>query len=477
MDSTDTIVAISTPPGRGGIGIVRLSGSRALPIALSLVPIDPPATHAKARFAHVLDPETGAPLDEAIVTFFAAPHSYTAEDVVEIATHGSPVILAHIVRSTVSLGARLAEPGEFTQRAFLNGRLDLVEAEAVHDLIQASTLRQARVAASQLEGALSRSIRPIKQQLIELIATMEAGIDFAEDDIDLLSAHQISRSLADICHPLAALEQTYSFGQILRDGFSLAIVGRPNAGKSSLFNALLQRQRAIVTAAPGTTRDLVTDELALDGIPVRLIDTAGLRTATDEAEAIGIAKTREVLADADIILLVIDATEAVPPEIMDLLGNLRDRPLLIACNKMDLVQIHPVQMDLLQMDLLQTNFVQEANRPPALDRASLTPAPVIKVSALSGHGLTDLRAAIVAVITAQEIPAESGLVTNLRQHDTITSALKVLKQVKAEIPTGLPHEVILLDLRQALNHLDTLTGQTTTEEILQQIFSTFCIGK
>ncbi len=471
-DPIDTIVAISTPPGRGGIGIVRLSGSRALPIALSLVPIDPPPTHAKARFAHVLDPETGAPLDEAIVTFFAAPHSYTAEDVVEIATHGSPVILAHVVRSTVSLGARLAEPGEFTQRAFLNGRLDLVEAEAVHDLIQASTLRQARVAASQLEGALSRSIRPVKQQLIELIATMEAGIDFAEDDIDLLSAHQIRQSLADICHPLAALEQTYSFGQILRDGFSLAIVGRPNAGKSSLFNALLQRQRAIVTAAPGTTRDLVMDELALDGIPVRLIDTAGLRTATDEAEAIGIAKTREVLADADVVLLVIDATEAVPPEITDLLDNLRDRPLLIACNKMDLVQMDPVQIDPVQIDP-----VQGANRPPALDQASLTPTPVIKVSALSGHGLGDLRAAIVALITAQEIPAESGLVTNLRQHDTITSALKILKQVKSEIPAGLPHEVILLDLRQALNHLDTLTGQTTTEEILQQIFSTFCIGK
>ncbi len=457
VDPIDTIVAISTPPGRGGIGIVRLSGSRALSIALSLVPIDPLPTHAKARFAHVLDPETAAPLDEAIVTFFASPHSYTAEDVVEIATHGSPVILAHIVRSAVSLGARLAEPGEFTQRAFLNGRLDLVEAEAVHDLIQASTLRQARVAASQLEGVLSRSIRPVKQKLIELIATMEAGIDFAEDDIDLLSAHQISRSLADICHPLAALEQTYSFSQILRDGFSLAIVGRPNAGKSSLFNALLQRQRAIVTAAPGTTRDLITDELALDGIPVRLIDTAGLRTATDEAEVIGIAKTREVLADADVVLLVIDATEAVPAEITDLISNLRDRPLLIACNKMDLVQ--------------------EPNRSPALDRPSLTHTPVIKVSALSGRGLGDLRAAIVAVLTDQEIPAESGLITNLRQHDTITSALKILQQVKAEIPAGLPHEVILLDLRQALNHLDTLTGQTTTEEILQRIFSTFCIGK
>ena len=457
ISTIDTIVAISTPPGRGGIGIVRLSGSRALPIALSLLRIDQPPGHAKARFTHVLDSDTGSPLDEAIVTFFAAPHSYTAEDVVEIATHGSPVILAHVVRSTVALGARLAEPGEFTQRAFLNGRLDLVEAEAVHDLIQASTLRQARVAASQLEGALSRLIRPAKQKLVELIAAMEAGIDFAEDDVDLLTAEQIEKSLREIFEPLAALAQTYSFGQILRDGFSLAIVGRPNAGKSSLFNALLQRSRAIVTAAPGTTRDLVMDELSLDGIPVRLIDTAGLRVATDEAEAIGIAKTREVLADADVVLLVIDATEAVAPEINDLIQSLHDRALLVARNKMDLIQ--PV------------------DRAPEFEEASPILSPVIEVSALSGAGLEDLRSAIVTLITAQKIPGESGLVTNLRQHDSITSTLKILTQVTNEISAGIPHEVILLDLRQALNHLDALTGQTTTEEILQLIFSTFCIGK
>ncbi len=405
----------------------------------------------------MLDPATGVPLDEAIVTFFAAPHSYTAEDVVEIATHGSPVILAHVVRSAIALGARLAEPGEFTQRAFLNGRLDLVEAEAVHDLIQASTLRQARVAASQLEGALSRSIRPIKQKLVELIAAMEAGIDFAEDDVDLLSPKQIDTSLTEICKPLAALEQTYSFGQILRDGFSLAIVGRPNAGKSSLFNALLQRSRAIVTAAPGTTRDLVTDELSIDGIPVRLIDTAGLRIATDEAEAMGIAKTREVLAEADVVLLVIDATEAVAPEVEDLIQTLQGRTLLIARNKMDLVQL--------------------ADRAPALEQISPVHIPTVEVSALSGTGLEDLRAAIVALITAHEIPGESGLVTNLRQHDSIHSTLNLLKQVQEEIFAGIPHEVILLDLRQALNHLDALTGLTTTEDILQLIFSTFCIGK
>src|SRR3984957_13241800 len=328
----DTIVAISTPPGRGGIGIVRLSGPASGAIAEPLLKLRHPLAPAQARFAEIID-NTGETLDEAVVTFFAAPNSYTSEDIVEIAAHGSPVLLDHILRQCLSAGARLAEPGEFTQRAFLSGRLDLPQAEAVHDLIEASTLHQARIAAQQLGGSLSRQITPIKQQLIALIAALEAGIDFAEDDIDLLPSSEITAQIQAIQAPLAALEQTFSYGRIVRDGFTLAIVGRPNAGKSSLFNRLIQRDRAIVTATPGTTRDPITERVSIEGIPVELIDTAGLRDSSDEAESLGIAKSREAMAEADIVLLVLDATTAPHEDDEATIASLTTRPLLIAINK------------------------------------------------------------------------------------------------------------------------------------------------
>jgi tRNA modification GTPase len=331
----DTIVAISTPPGRGGIGIVRLSGSAARTIAEPLLKLRHPLAPAQARFAEVLD-STGETLDEAVVTWFEKPHSYTSEDVVEIAAHGSPVLLDHLLRECLSAGARLAEPGEFTQRAFISGRLDLTQAEAVHDLIEATTLHQARTAAQQLGGSLSRQISPIKQQLISLIAALEAGIDFAEDDIDTLPPNEIAAQIQPIQTSLAALERTFTYGRIVREGFTLAIIGRPNVGKSSLFNRLIERDRAIVTSTPGTTRDLVTERVSLEGIPVELIDTAGLREATDEAESIGIAKSREAMAEADVVLLVLDATAAVHQEDEAAIASLATRPFLLVLNKQDL---------------------------------------------------------------------------------------------------------------------------------------------
>ena len=246
-------------------------------------------------------------LDECVVTYFAAPNSYTGEDVVEIAAHGSPVLLDYIVRQCLVGGARLAEPGEFTQRAFMAGRIDLTQAEAVGDLIESSTLEQARVAARQMGGALARAVAPAKAELVGLIAAMEAGIDFAEDDIDVMAGASIVAKIGEIRGPLDALERSFAVGRVVREGFKLAIVGRPNAGKSSLFNRLVERERAIVTAAPGTTRDLVTETVAIEGIPVELIDTAGLRDAADEAERMGIAKSREAMAEADVVLLVVDA--------------------------------------------------------------------------------------------------------------------------------------------------------------------------
>ncbi len=310
MNLDDTIVAIATPPGRGGIGVVRLSGPEARSIASMMLRLKHDLQPGRVVFAELLDVDTGERLDEAVVTLFAKPHSYTTDDVVEISSHGSPVVLRHIVEMSLARGARMAEPGEFTMRAFLNGRLDLTQAEAVRDLIESQTLYQSKVAAQQLEGALSRRLQPIKKKLVDLIAVMEAGIDFAEDDVSVLPGDQILARIAAVQEPLEKLKASFAYGKVVHEGFTLAIVGRPNVGKSSLFNCLVERERAIVTATPGTTRDLVTETVAIGGIPVKLIDTAGIREAADEAESIGIRKSYEALAEADMVLVVLDSSQS-----------------------------------------------------------------------------------------------------------------------------------------------------------------------
>jgi tRNA modification GTPase len=455
----DTIAAISTPPGRGGIGIVRLSGPEARAIVEPMLRLRHPLAPQQARFAEVLERADGNVLDEAIVTYFEAPNSYTTENVVEIACHGAPVLLEHILRQAIAAGARLAAPGEFTQRAFLAGRLDLTQAEAVHDLIEATTLHQARVAAQQLGGKLSREIAPLKESLIGLIAALEAGVDFAEDDIDVLPTPEILTWIAAVHEPLAELERTFSYGRVVRDGFTLAIVGRPNAGKSSLFNRLVQRDRAIVTATPGTTRDLVTERVSLDGIPVELVDTAGLREALDEAEVIGITKSREAMAEADLVLLVVDAAAPSHPEDEATVSSLTGRPLLIALNKIDLAPTQP--------------GVQQATNDPGANRTH----PTIPTSALTGQGVIELRRAIVAQVTAGVPSSETALITNLRQQQAVASARTALARALEAAATNLPHEMLLLDLYEALRSLDALTGATTTDDILNLIFSKFCIGK
>jgi tRNA modification GTPase len=458
--SIDTIVAISTPPGRGGIGIVRLSGPDAVSIARQLVRLRSPLVANHARLADVIDDSIADAepdvVDEAVVTYFEAPHSYTAEDVVEIAAHGSPVVLEFLLRRALALGARLADPGEFTHRAFLSGRLDLTQAEAVRDLIEAQTLTQARQAASQMGGALSRRVTPAKQSLLELIALLEAGIDFAEDDVDVTPQAEIARLIDELTPPLAALETSFARGRLVHDGLTLAIVGRPNAGKSSLFNRLVERDRAIVTATPGTTRDLVTERISLDGIPLELVDTAGLREGREEAEQLGIARSREALADADLVLIVLDATEPLNEEERRLLALTDGRPTLVAINKSDLV----------------------AGREPAslFDPEKSLPVSSLLTSALTGEGIEELRARILGLATGGAAQ-EPGLLTNLRQHHAIETTLGALADAVRANANGIPHEMILLDLYRALWALDSLTGQTTPDDILNLIFSTFCIGK
>jgi tRNA modification GTPase len=452
--ATDTIAAISTPPGRGGIGIVRLSGARASEITVQLVRLRQPLEHGRARLADVLEGATAGEdstrIDEALVTWFAGPNSYTAEDVVEIAAHGSPIVLKLLLERALGLGARLAEPGEFTERAFLSGRLDLTQAEAVRDLIEAQTLTQARQAASQMGGSLSRRVAPLKQGLVELIALLEAGIDFAEDDVDVAPASEIARRIEELTPPLKALEASFARGRIVHDGLTLAIVGRPNAGKSSLFNRLVERERAIVTATPGTTRDLVTERISLDGIPLELVDTAGLREGLEEAEQMGIARSREALAEAALVLVVLDATQPLNDEEQALVMAVQGRPALVVVNKCDLMEGDAA--------------------------ADVRGVPSLRTSALTGEGIQELRERILALATGGAA-SEPGMLTSLRHHQAISTALAAIEDAAQANANGIPHEMILLDLYRVLWALDSLTGQTTSDDILNLIFSTFCIGK
>ncbi len=441
---------------------MRLSGADAVAIASSLLRLTKPLVPTQAQLADVLDPECedaehARRIDEAVVTFFQAPNSYTREDVVEIAAHGSPVVLESLVRAAISRGARLARPGEFTERAFLSGRIDLTQAEAVRDLIEAQTLYQAKIASEQMEGALSRRIHPIKQTLVHLIAELEAGIDFAEDDVDVMPADAIASRVIAIMEPLQALAASFAYGRVVRDGISLSIVGRPNAGKSSLFNRLVQRERAIVTATPGTTRDLVTERVSLGGIPLDLIDTAGLRTTHDEAESIGVQKSREAFADADVVVLVLDATaESLTTEEITLLEQIRMRIALVVLNKVDLAH--------------------ETSGGEIFHRSGGSRGP-IKTSALTGEGIFELRDAILALIRRDGKEVETGLMTNLRQQQSVSQTLQALRAAEQAIVANVPHEMLLIDLHSALQSLDALTGATTAEDILNVIFSTFCIGK
>jgi tRNA modification GTPase len=492
----DTIVAIATPPGRGGIGVVRLAGARALEIAAPMLRLKhelepgravfgelvdswgagalarekPETTDVHARIAGAVEPSSanggtkavgktraGAPaphqqrVDEVVVTYFGKPHSYTTDDIVEVSAHGSPVVLRHIVELCVVAGARIAEPGEFTMRAFLNGRIDLTQAEAVRDLIDSQTLYQAKVAAQQLEGALSRRLQPIKQKLVELIAVLEAGIDFAEDDVAVLPDATILDHIASLRAPLAQLSATFAYGKIVHQGLTLAIVGRPNVGKSSLFNQLVEGERAIVTATPGTTRDLVSETVAIGGIPVQLVDTAGIRHALDEAESIGIRKSMEALADADLVLVVLDASQGETAEDAGLLRQAENRPMIAVGNKCDLGT---------SRDWLAASGHK------------------ILTSAVTGEGIAELRSEILRHLGGDSgAHGESGFLTNVRHQGLIQDSLLALEAANNAVAGKVPHEMLLLDLYNALRPLDAITGATTTDDILNLIFSTFCIGK
>jgi tRNA modification GTPase len=446
----DTIAAISTPLGRGGIGVVRVSGPDARPMAERVLRFpggSPDWKPWSAMLAMLPDADDHA-VDQVVVTYFAAPRSYTAEDVIEIACHGSPVVLRYALERLCQAGARLAEPGEFTLRAYLNGRIDLPQAEAIRDLIEATTLYQARIAAQQAEGSVSRRLKPIKEQLLELIALLEAGIDFAEDDISVAPAEEILRRLGPIEAAIADLTASFAYGKLVHEGFTLAIVGRPNVGKSSLFNRLLEQDRAIVTAIPGTTRDVVSETASLSGIPVKLLDTAGIRLGQDVVESLGIERSYQAMADADLTLVVVDASKRLAAEDETLIRRSREEgKTLVAANKSDLT--------------------------PQVEVPTALP-----VSALTGAGIEQLRDAIVGTIAPHgRLEQEGGFITSLRHEQLLRESGEALAQARTATTVGIPHEMILLDLYAALRPIDAITGATTADDILNRIFSTFCIGK
>ncbi|HXG68573.1 MAG TPA: tRNA uridine-5-carboxymethylaminomethyl(34) synthesis GTPase MnmE [Blastocatellia bacterium] len=453
MVSGDTITAISTPPGRGGIGVIRLSGPAALEIATSVfrpqsgLPLDAPN---RAHFGRVVEPETGEVLDEAILTWFKSPHSYTGEDVVELSCHGSPVILARVIELLLARGARLAEPGEFTFRAFLNKRIDLAQAQAVRDCINAQTQYQARVATRQIEGALSQRLKPLKDDIVEVIVHLESTVEFVEDDI---SPEALSALLGKLNRTIDALRQVaagFAFGRYVREGFDLAIVGRPNVGKSSVFNRLVGSDRAIVTDIPGTTRDALYETAAISGVPVRLIDTAGIRETSDVVESLGITRSRAAIADADIALVVLDASEPLTGDDMRLLDQVPAEARIVALNKSDLPR-----------------------------RLKDSPAAgAIRISALTGSGFDELTRAIFERLSGGEaIERDDIMITDARQHEAMRRGIGQLEAARDLIVQGELEEIILLKLRAALLSLGEITGETLTEDILNQIFSTFCIGK
>ncbi|MGD9588720.1 MAG: tRNA uridine-5-carboxymethylaminomethyl(34) synthesis GTPase MnmE [Pyrinomonadaceae bacterium] len=458
----DTIIALATPAGRSGIGVVRLSGTDSLSFSARLCgerSVDP-----EPRYSHLkslVDFESGEVIDEAIVTYFKAPHSFTGEDVVEISCHGSPVLLRQVIDSCLKLGARLAEPGEFTLRALSNGRMDLAEAEAVRDLIDAQTAAAARQAVRQMRGEFSHKLQPIKDELLNSIVVLESALEFVEDDLPEVQAAGLRDKLSGIAADIGMISATFKAGKLIRDGLRVTLVGRPNVGKSSLFNALLGSDRAIVTEIPGTTRDHIHERFVVNDIPVSLIDTAGLRETDDIVESIGVERSRRVIADADLVMVMIDSSEEISEDDLQILESVRDIPHIVVINKIDKVETEDVKRSIQKI---------KTSSPGA-------PFEFATVSAKLGMGIDDLKRAIVDRFAADNKGNSGFLVTDARHHDLLVrSRAEVLSSIEL-LDQKASEEIILIGLHNALRYLGQITGETTTEDILTRIFSTFCIGK
>lgn len=455
MQEASTIVALSTPPGRSGIGVIRISGEKALDLTRSLIR-DPNFCPEPNRVSlkAIYDADALEAIDRVVVTFFKSPHSYTGDDIVELSCHGSPPLLLRVLDALLLLGARSADPGEFTMRAVANGRLNLTQAEAVRDLIEAQTHAAVRQAARQLGGELSKRLQSVKDGLLEIIVPLESSLEFVEDDLPEDIARNIAERLSALCAKISKMADSFRRGRLLKDGLRVALIGRPNVGKSSLFNRLLSSDRAIVTEIPGTTRDTISEVINIEGIPVLITDTAGVRSSSDRIEQLGIERTRRTIADADLIVTVLDGSQPLVSEDEEIIKEAFGNRCIVALNKSDLES-------------------SCSNNSQHIDNSMVS----VSVSAKTGDGLDTLCTEIIKPFTSGYLDESSFVITNARHYDLLRRTGESLQAAQGLIQENAFEEMTLANLYEALRFLGEITGETTPEDVLSQIFSTFCIGK
>lgn len=454
-----TIAAISTAPGVGGIGIIRLSGEETFNIIKKIFVPKNKSKEIKGytfKYGNIINPKTNEILDEVLVSYFIKPRSYTMENMCEINSHGGNIVMQNILEVCLENGAELAEPGEFTKRAFLNGRIDLSQAESIIDIINSKTKKESKASLKQLEGFLSKKIKSIRKKIMDVMVDIEANIDYPEYDIEEVTEKKVENMLKSIEKELMSLKNTFDNGKIIKDGINVAIVGKPNAGKSSLLNALLKEERAIVSKYKGTTRDSIEELMNIDGIPIKIIDTAGIREASDEVEKIGIERAKEIADNADLLIAIFDISANIDEEDIEIIDLIKDKKAIIVLNKIDLIQ------DNINVDSRISNLNKK----------------IIKISALNKDGVEKISETIVEMFKINEINLDDGIiVTNTRHKNLINKAINSTENARISLENKMPMDIVAIEIKNVLEDLGEITGEDVSENIINEIFAKFCLGK
>ena len=454
-----TIAAISTAPGVGGIGIIRLSGEDTFKIIEKIFIPKNKNKEIKGynfKYGHIINPKTKEIIDEVLVSYFIKPRSYTTENMCEINSHGGNIVMENILEICLENGAELAEPGEFTKRAFLNGRIDLSQAESIKDIINSKTQKESKASIKQLEGFLSRKVKSIKDKIMDVMVDIEADIDYPEYNLEGVTEKKASNMLEDVEKDLLDLKNTFDNGKIIKDGIKIAIIGKPNAGKSSLLNALLREDRAIVSQYKGTTRDSIEELMNIDGVPIKIIDTAGIRNAADEVEKIGIQRAKEIANDADLLIAIFDISDKIDDEDLEIIDLIKDRKAIVVLNKMDLVDEN-CKID---------------------DRILNLNKKIVKISALNKDGIEQINKTISDIFKINEINIDNEvIVTNTRHKNLINKAIESTNNAQISLENNMPMDIVAIDIKNILENLGEITGENVSDNIINEIFSKFCLGK